>query len=116
MKKPGEIGERSAHAKGERDDAHVLDRRIGEQSFDVVAAVKHEASENERHEAERDHEWTGGDRRYVGGQQHLETQNSIERDIEKQARQYRRDRRRPFGMRIRKPSMHWRKAHLRSIA
>ena len=29
--RPGEIGERAAHAEGEGDDAHVLDRGIGEQ-------------------------------------------------------------------------------------
>ena len=30
VQQAGEIGERAAHAEGEGDDAHVLDRRIGE--------------------------------------------------------------------------------------
>ncbi len=30
VQQPGEIGERAAHAEGEGDDAHVLDRGIGE--------------------------------------------------------------------------------------
>ena len=39
VQQAGEIGERPAHAEGERDDAHVLDRGIGEQPLDVAPPV-----------------------------------------------------------------------------
>ena len=45
VQQAGEIGERSAHAEGEGDDAHVLDRGIGEQALDVAPAVQHERGE-----------------------------------------------------------------------
>jgi len=43
-----EIGERPAHAEGEHNDAHVLNRRVAEHPLDIMAAVEHEASEDER--------------------------------------------------------------------
>ena len=46
VQQPGEIGERPAHAEGEGDDAHVLDRGIGEHAFDVAPAVQHERGEH----------------------------------------------------------------------
>ena len=49
VQQPGEIRERAAHAEGEGDDAHVLDRRIGEQPFDVAPPVEHERREHQRH-------------------------------------------------------------------
>ena len=47
VQQPGEIRERPAHAEGKGDDAHVLDRRIGEHPFDVAPAVEHEGREDE---------------------------------------------------------------------
>ena len=44
VQQPGEIGERPAHAEGKGDDAHVLDRGIGEHALDVAPAVQHERS------------------------------------------------------------------------
>ena len=42
VQQAGEVGDRAAHAEGEGDDAHVLDRGEGEQPFDVAPAVEHE--------------------------------------------------------------------------
>ena len=56
MQEAGEIRHRPAHAECEGDDAHVLDRRIGEQAFDVAAAVQHECREHQTDQAERDHD------------------------------------------------------------
>mgnify|MGYP003345277784 CR=1 FL=1 len=42
VQKPGEIRQRTADAESDDDDAHVLDRRIGEQPFDVAAPIQHE--------------------------------------------------------------------------
>jgi len=39
VQEPGEIGQRAAHAEGEGDDAHVLDRGIGEEALDVAPTV-----------------------------------------------------------------------------
>ena len=50
------------------------------------------------------------------GEQHLETQQRIERDIEEQSREHRRDRRRAFGMGVGQPRMQRRKPHFRAIA
>ena len=38
MQEAREVGDRAAHAEGEGDDAHVLDRRISEQPLDVLLA------------------------------------------------------------------------------
>ena len=52
----GEIGERTADPEGEDDDAHMLDRGIGEHALHVAAAVEHEGGEHDRDEAERRHQ------------------------------------------------------------
>ena len=51
VQQAGEVGERPAHAEGEGDDAHVLDRGVGEHALDVAPPVQHEAGEDQRHEA-----------------------------------------------------------------
>ena len=116
VQQAGEIGERPAHAEGEDDDAHVLDRGISEQPFDVAAAIEHEGGEDQRDETQRHHQRTGRHRRRVGGHQHLETQHGIERDIEQQPRQHRRDRRRALGMGVGQPGMQRREADLGAVA
>ena len=55
------IRERPAHAEGKDDDAHMLDRGIGEQPFDVPPAVEHEGREHQRDQADRDHQRAGRD-------------------------------------------------------
>ena len=116
VQQAGEIGERAAHAEGEHDDAHVLDRGIGEHPFDVAPAVEHEGGEHERDEAHRHHQRAGRERRRVDGQQHLEAQQRIERDIEQQAREHRRDRRRAFGVGVGQPGMQRRQPDLGAVA
>ena len=111
-----EVGERSTHAEREGDDAHVLDGRVGEHPLHVAAAVQHESSEHERGEPHRRHQRAGCDRRGVGGEQELEAQHSVERDVEQQARENGRDRRRAFGVRIGQPGVQGREPHLRAVA
>ena len=45
---PAKLATGPAHAEGEGDDAHVLDRAVGKQPFDVAPAVEHEGGEQER--------------------------------------------------------------------
>ena len=116
LQQPGEIAERARHAEGEHDDAHVLDRRIGEQALDVDAPVQHQGGEEQRQQAEPDHQRPRRQRLRVGGQQHLEAQQRIQRHVQQQARQHRRDRRRALGMRIRQPGVQRRQAHLGAVA
>ena len=116
VQQAGEIGERAAHAEGEGDDAHVLDRRIGEHALDVAAAVQHERREHEREQSERHHQRAGRKRTGIRRQQHLEAQQRVERDIEQQARQHRRDRRRALGVRVGQPGMQRREADLGAVA
>ena len=52
----------------------------------------------------------------IGGQEHLEAQQRIERDVEQQARQHRRDRRRAFGMGVGQPGVQRREADLGAVA
>ena len=54
--------------------------------------------------------------RRIGRQQHLEAQHGVERDIEQQAGQHRRDRRRAFGMGVGQPGVQRRQADLGAIA
>ena len=107
---------RAAHAERKGDDAHVLDRRIGEQPLDVAPAVEHEGGEHERQQSERHHQRAGRQRGRVRRQQHFEAQQRVERDVEQQARQHRRNRRRTFGVRVGKPGMQRRKADLGAVA
>ena len=116
VQQPGEVGERPAHAEGKSDDAHMLDRGIGEQALDVAAPVQHERREDEREQPHRHHQRTGRKRVRVHREQHLETQQSVKRDIEKEPRQHRRDRRRALGMRVRQPGMQRGEANLRAVA
>ena len=58
----------------------------------------------------------GAMRRGIGGQQHLEAQHRVERDVEQQAGQHRRDRRRAFGMRVGQPGVQRREADLGAVA
>ncbi len=116
VQQAGEVGERPAHAEGEGDDAHVLDRGIGEHALDVAPAVEHEAGEDQRDEPHRHHQRPGRERRRVGRQQHLEAQQRVERDVEQQARQHGRDRRRALGMGIGQPGVQRRQADLGAVA
>jgi hypothetical protein len=59
VQEAGEIGERTAHAECKGDDAHMLDRRVGEQPLDVAPAVEHERGEYERDQSERHHQRAG---------------------------------------------------------
>ena len=84
VQEAGEIGEWTAHAERKGDDAHMLDRRVGEQPLDVAPAVEHERGEYERDQSERHHQRTGGQRRGVHREQHFEAQQRIESDVEQQ--------------------------------
>ena len=116
LQQSGEIAERAGHAEGEHDDAHVLDRRVGEHAFDVAPAIQHERGEDQRQQAERDHQRAGRDGARVGADQHLEAQQRVQRDVQQQARQHGGDRRRTFGVRVRQPGVHRRQADLGAVA
>ena len=116
VQQAGEIGERPAHAEGEHDQAHVLDRRVGEQPLDVAALVQHEGGEDQRHQPHHDHDRAGIERRRLAGHDHLEAQQRIERDVQQQARENRRDRRRSLGMGIGQPGMQRRQPDLGAVA
>ena len=116
VQQAGEIRERAADAEGEGGDAHVLDRRIGKQPFDVAPAVQHERREHQADEPERDHDGADVERRRVGGEHHLEAQQRVERDVEQQARQHRRDRRRSLRVGVGQPGVERRQPDLGAVA
>ena len=115
--RPAKLASGAAHAEGEGDDAHVLDRGVGEHALDVAPAVEHEGGE---HAARRGPCVTisgpGAMRCRVGRQQHLEAQHGVERDVEQQAREHRRDRRRALGVGIGQPGVQRRQADLGAVA
>ncbi len=94
----------------------MLDRGVCEQPLYVAAPVEHEGREDERRQPHRHHQRARRDGFRTGGEQDLETQHGIEGNVEKQARQYGRDRRRAFRMRIRQPGVQRREADFRAIA
>ncbi|GCC43064.1 hypothetical protein chiPu_0027181, partial [Chiloscyllium punctatum] len=87
VQQAGEVGERAAHPECKHDDAHMLDRGIGEQPFDIAAAVEHEGREQQR-----------------------------ERDVEQQAGEHGGDRGRALGVRIRQPGVQRREANLGPVS
>ena len=65
----GEIGERTADPESEDDNAHVLDRGVGEHAFHVFAAIEHEGGEHHRNQAERHHQRPRRDGARIGVEQ-----------------------------------------------
>ena len=116
VQEPGEVGERSAHAEGEGDDAHVLDRGIGEHALDVAPPVQHERGEDERDQPHGHHQRAGRERRRIDRKQHLEAQQRVKRDVEQESRQHRRDRGRSLRVGIGQPRMQRREPHLGAVA
>ena len=115
VQQTGEIGERPAHAEGEGDDAHMLDRGIGEQPFDVAPPVQHEGGEAAATSAP----WSlSGPGAIVARwpHQHLEAQDRIERHVEQQTGQHRRNRRRPLRMGIGQPRVQRRQTDFGAVA
>ena len=92
MQETGKVGERAAHAEGERNETHVLDRGVREQALYVAPPIEHEAREYERQEPQGDHQWTGSNRSLVRREEHLEAQHGIQRDVEEKSRKDRRNR------------------------
>jgi hypothetical protein len=89
VQQTGEIGQRAAHAEGEGDEPHVLDRGKGEHALDVAPAVQHEAGEDQRDQPHGHHQRPRRQRRRIAGQQHFEAQQGVEGDVEQQAREHR---------------------------
>ena len=116
VQQAGKIGQRAAHSERKNDNAHMFDRGIGEQPLDVAPTVEHERCENEREQTHRHHQGSRSNCRRIGGKQYLEAQQRIERDVQKQARQHGRYRRRPLGMRVGQPRVQRRQADLGPVA
>ena len=64
----------------------------------------------------RHHQRPGRERAGIGREQHLEAQQRVERDVEQQPREHRRDRRRAFGMGVGQPGVQRRQADLGAVA
>ena len=104
-----EARDRAAHAEGEGDDPHMLDRRVGEHPLDVLLPREKERGDDHRGESEP-HEQGAGEAagRGIGRKQravgdHLAADQRIERDVQQQPREHRRNRRWALGVRIRQP-------------
>ena len=94
----------------------MLDGGVGEQAFDVASAVEHEGGEQHRNEAGSGHQRAGGNDAGIERHQHLETQDGVERDVQKQTGEHSGDRCRAFGMGVRQPGMQRRETDLGAIA
>ena len=116
VQQPGESRDRPAHAEGERDDAHVLDRRVGEQPLDVLLARQEERGHHHRQQAEAHHQVAGEVRAERAVHQHLVAHDRVQRDVEQQPGEHRRDRRRAFGVRVRQPVVQRHQPDLGAVA
>ena len=56
VQQAGEVGDRTAQAERERDQPHVLDRRVGEHALDVLLARQEERRDHHRDQAEAHHQ------------------------------------------------------------
>ena len=113
---PAKLAIGAAHAEGEGDEAHVLDRRVGEHALDVLLARQEERRDHHREQAEAHHQLPAkrDAERAVG--EHLAAQHRVQRDVEQQPREHRRDRRRAFGVRIGQPVVQRHQADLGAVA
>ena len=60
----------------------MLDRGVGEEAFDVAALVEHERRKDQRHQPHDDHDRAGIEGRRLAGDDHLEAQQGVERDVQ----------------------------------
>ena len=116
MQQAGKICERATHPKCKRDDPHVLDGGVGKHPFDVAPPVEHEGRKDDGEQPHGYHQRPRRERSRIGREQHLETEQSVERDVQQKTRKHRGYRRGPFGMGIGQPCMQRRKPHLRAVA
>ncbi len=98
----------------ERDDPHVLDRRVGEQPLVVGLAQREEAGEHERRRAEhqQQHVHVGRSDRELGDR--AEPQHRVQRRGQQRAGQHRADRAGTLRVSVRQPRVHRHEPHLRA--
>ena len=116
VQEPREVGDRPAHAEGEGDEPHVLDRGVGEHALHVALPRQEERRHHHGQEAEAHHHVAREARveRAVG--EHLAADDAVERHVEEQPREHRGDRRGALGVRIRQPVVQRHQADLRAVA
>ncbi len=93
---------RKAAAELERLD-EVSRARIAES---IALARQHEGRDQHREEPEAEHEMPGQRRAERAVHQHLAAEHGVQRDIQQQAGQHRRDGRRSLGVGVRQPAVH----------
>ncbi|OIQ72179.1 hypothetical protein GALL_462000 [mine drainage metagenome] len=116
MQQRGEVSHRPAHAEGEGDDAHVLDGRVGEHALDVLLPPQQEGGDQHREQAESHQHLPRPGRVDAAFDQHLAPHHRIQRHVQQQAGQHRRDGSRSLGMSIGQPAMQRHQADLGAVA
>jgi hypothetical protein len=106
----------AAHAEGEGHDAHVLDRRIGEHALDVALAREEERRDHDRQQPEAHHQAAREAAPKRAVDQHLAAHHRVERHVQQQPRQHRRDRGRALGVGVGQPIVQGHEAHLGAVA
>ena len=110
VERRGEERERAADPDGERDDAHVLDRRVRQEPLEIVL---HE-DERDRHE----HRQRSDPDQQIGGEyeahrargEQVEPEHAVEGAGQQRAGEERADRRRSLAVGVRQPGVHRREA------
>ena len=110
-------GARGRPAPAQRDDAHVLDAVVGEQALDVALEDDERRRHQDRDQRRRPPAAAGPagmpgralDQRQVA-------QDAVERGVEHEAGEERRDRRRRLAVRVGQPAVHRRQARLGAVA
>ena len=97
--------------EAERDEAHVRDRRVGDQLLHVGLHQGHQADVHHRDQRQRDHQ-PGQLARRVGQDRQREPHESVGPQLQHDRRQHHRAAGRRLDVRIRQPGMHRPHRHL----
>ena len=116
VKPRGEQSERSPDAHGQRDDAHVLDRRVGQQTLEVVLDEHERDSDDDRDRAEAEKQIRRELRSQRSRGQQVEAEDRVERAVEQRAREEHAHRGGRLAVRIGQPGVHRRETRLRPKA
>ena len=97
--------------EAERHQAHVRDRRVGDQALHVGLRERHEADVDHRDHRQRDHQ-PGEVARRVGHDRQREAHEAVGAELQQDRRQHHRAGGRRLGMRVGQPGMHRPHRHL----
>ncbi len=116
MQHPAEGGDRPAKAEGKGGDPHMLDGGVGEEALDVLLAQHREGRRQQGEEAEPHHDVAGKPGAEGTVNQRLAADQGVQRDVQQQAGEHGRNRRRPLAVGIGEPVVQRYQTGFRAVA